>query len=62
MNPSNTCGDGPSAGAKDYRVETSSDGVTFQLTKAASFTPADRNRLNRVVPDGTTGQNVSTCA
>ena len=58
MNPSNTCGDGPSASTKDYRLETSSDGVTFQLAKAGSFTAADRNRLNRVVPDGATGQNV----
>jgi hypothetical protein len=51
MDPSNTCGDDPSATTKDYRVLTSTDGNTFQLAKQDSFTLEDRSRLNLVPLD-----------
>jgi extracellular elastinolytic metalloproteinase len=50
MDPANTCGDDPSATTKDYRVETSADGVHFAVAKAGSFTPDAAGRLNIVAP------------
>ena len=47
INPSNTCGDSGSASTGDYKVETSTDGVTWTLGNAGHFTPADRH-LNTV--------------
>jgi extracellular elastinolytic metalloproteinase len=47
INPSNTCGDAGSASTGDYKVETSTDGVTWTLGNAGHFTPADRH-LNTV--------------
>jgi hypothetical protein len=52
LDPSNTCGDDPSATTKDYRIETSTDGVHFAVAKQGSFTMADRGRLNIVAPTG----------
>lgn len=42
INPSFTCGDGGSASAGDYKVETSVDGVTWTTAATGHFTPADR--------------------
>ncbi len=50
MDPSNTCGDDPSSTTKDYRVETSADGVHFATAKAGSFTPEQAGTLNIVKP------------
>jgi extracellular elastinolytic metalloproteinase len=50
MNPSNTCGDDPTAQTKAFQVFTSSDGVHFALAKQGSFTPAQNGRLNLVAP------------
>ena len=50
MDPANTCGDDPSATTKDYRVETSTDGQSFQVAKAGAFAMADRGKLNTVTP------------
>jgi hypothetical protein len=58
MDPSNTCGDGASASTAAFRLETSTDGITFRVAKAGTFTAADRNRLNTVTPDGTSGRAV----
>lgn len=50
LDPSNTCGDDPSAATKDYKIETSTDGVHFAIAKQGSFTPDDLARLNVVAP------------
>jgi extracellular elastinolytic metalloproteinase len=50
MDPGNTCGDDPTATTKDYRVETSADGVNFKIAKTGAFTLADAGRLNEVEP------------
>jgi hypothetical protein len=50
LDPTNTCGDDKTATTKDYRIETSADGVTFAVAKQGSFTDADRKRLNIVTP------------
>jgi hypothetical protein len=62
LDPSNGCGDGASATTREYTLETSADGTTFQLAVdgrgAAGFTDGDRSRFNRRDPSGTSGQNV----
>jgi extracellular elastinolytic metalloproteinase len=50
LDPSNTCGDDPTATTKAYTLETSPDGVNWALAKSGSFTMADRNRINLVAP------------
>ena len=52
LDPSNTCGDDETAATKDYRIETSADGVTFNVAKEGSFTFDDLHKLNIVPPDG----------
>ncbi len=49
VDPGNTCGDGPSATTKDYRVETSADGLHFRLARAGAFAAADAGHL-RLLP------------
>ncbi|GAA5024477.1 M36 family metallopeptidase [Actinopolymorpha pittospori] len=49
INPTATCGDGLSASAGDYRVETSADGTTWTTAAEGHFGLAHRNRMN-VVP------------
>jgi hypothetical protein len=50
MDPSATCGDDPTSTTKDYKVETSADGVTFKVAKTGSFAPDDAGQLNMVAP------------
>src|SRR4029079_16883130 len=52
LDPSNTCGDDPSAATKDYKIETSTDGVHFAVAKQGTFTPANLAQLNIVPPPG----------
>jgi extracellular elastinolytic metalloproteinase len=54
LDPSNTCGDDPTAATKDYTIETSSDGVHWTLALKSSFTPDDLHRLNIRTPTGGT--------
>ena len=42
IDPANTCGDAGSASTGDFKVETSTDGVTFQVAATGHFTPAQR--------------------
>ncbi|MEV6524934.1 M36 family metallopeptidase [Longispora sp. NPDC051575] len=49
IDPSNTCGDPGSSSTGHYTIETSADGVTWALAQDATFTVANRNKLN-VVP------------
>ncbi|QEC47228.1 PKD domain-containing protein [Baekduia soli] len=56
MDPANTCGDNASSATRDYRVETSPDGVSWTTAAQGSFAPADAGRLNTVTPTaGATG-------
>ena len=50
INPSGTCGDGLSASTGKYSVETSDDGVTWQLasTPGAAFGAPSRGRMNSI--------------
>ena len=62
IDPSAGCGDGASATTREYTVETSADGTTFQLAVdgrgAAGFTDDNIGLLNRRNPTGTTGKAV----
>lgn len=58
INPSGTCGDGQSASAGDFTVETSTDGVTFTLAASGHFGVANRNRMNTVPLNAGTGTDV----
>ncbi|WP_222854013.1 M36 family metallopeptidase [Fodinicola acaciae] len=59
IDPSNTCGDDPTAATKDYKVETSADGQTWTAAASGAFTSADRGRLNKVTLADGSSQNVS---
>jgi hypothetical protein len=48
VDPGSTCGDGGSSSTKGYRLETSTDGSTFTVASAGTFTDADQHRLNSV--------------
>jgi extracellular elastinolytic metalloproteinase len=48
LDPANTCGNGFGASTAGYRVETSSDGVSFSIAAQGTFGSADRGRLNSV--------------
>ena len=51
MDPAHTCGDDETAATKDYRIETSTDGVTFKVAKEGTLPHLGR-KLNIVPPDG----------
>jgi hypothetical protein len=57
VDPGATCGDGPTAGTKDFRVETSTATTlpapadpSWRLAAQGTFTDADQHRLNPVTP------------
>jgi hypothetical protein len=50
LDPSNTCGDGPSASTKDWKLETSTDGVAYTLAASGTFADENRNKLNLITP------------
>ncbi len=50
IDPSPTCGFGGSAELKGWRLETSTDGVTYTTAAEGSFRPQDAFRLNLVRP------------
>jgi hypothetical protein len=55
VDPSNTCGDAPSAATGDFRIETSSNGTAYKVAASGRFTPDDLGRVNTVTPkSGTT--------
>ena len=58
IDPSNTCGDDPTAATADFKVETSADGVTYQTAATGTFTPADLGKLVTITPAGMTGQGI----
>jgi len=62
IDPSATCGDGASATTREYTVETSANGTTFQMAVdgrgSAGFTDDNIGLLNRRNPTGTTGKAV----
>jgi hypothetical protein len=62
IDPSAGCGDGASATTREYTVETSADGTSFQTAVdgrgAAGFTDDNAGVLNRRNPTGSTGKAV----
>ena len=59
IDPTANCGDGASASTGDYKIETSTDGTTFEAAASGQFTPDDRGRLNQVTLNGGTTANVT---
>ncbi|GAB1690429.1 M36 family metallopeptidase [Krasilnikovia sp. M28-CT-15] len=57
INPTAACGDGGSASTGDYRLETSTDGVTWTVGSQGHFTPADR-KVNTVALAAGSGTGV----
>jgi extracellular elastinolytic metalloproteinase len=62
LDPSAGCGDGASSTTREYTLETSSDGTTFQIAVdgrgANGFTDGAIAHFNQRDPAGSTGQNV----
>ncbi|HZE50157.1 MAG TPA: M36 family metallopeptidase, partial [Jatrophihabitantaceae bacterium] len=58
IDPSNTCGDDPTAATGGYQVETSVDGTTWQAAASGTFTSGDLGKLVPIAPSGSTGQGV----
>jgi PKD repeat protein len=54
LDPSNTCGDDPTAATKDFTIETSPDGVNWTMALQGSFNENDLHRLNLRTPTGGT--------
>ncbi|WP_256796406.1 M36 family metallopeptidase [Terrabacter sp. Ter38] len=54
VNPSNTCGDAGSASTGDYRVETSTDGITWAVANQGHFGLADRQPTSIPLAAGST--------
>jgi len=48
INPTGTCGDGGSASAGDFRVETSTNGTSWTVAASGHFGVANRSRMNTV--------------
>jgi YD repeat-containing protein len=46
LDPTNTCGNGAGASTRDFRVETSADGVGFTTVLTGTFGLADRGRVH----------------
>jgi extracellular elastinolytic metalloproteinase len=55
VDPSNTCGDSPSASTGDFKIETSTNGTRYKVAATGTFTPNDLGVVNTVAPTaGTT--------
>ena len=50
IDPTNPCGVGGSGSTAGFRVETSQDGTTWTTAAEGTFTVANRNQLNAVIP------------
>ena len=62
IDPANTCGDGLSATTREYTLETSANGTTFQMRRRRprrdGFTDENAGVLNRREPAGAAGHGV----
>jgi hypothetical protein len=60
VDPNSTCGDGFSASTKDYRIETSTDGTTFEVANQGSFAAdrSDNGHLNSLPVAAAASRNV----
>src|SRR5206468_9512398 len=50
IDPSNTCGDPGSSATHHYKVETSTDGTSWNVVNEGHFYAANRGHLNTVTP------------
>jgi hypothetical protein len=48
IDPTATCGDAGSASTSKFRVDTSTDGETWNVASTGDFGPANRGRMNPV--------------
>ncbi|MGH8834014.1 MAG: M36 family metallopeptidase [Actinomycetes bacterium] len=58
VDPTANCGDGGSASTGDFRLETSTDGVTFVTAATGTFGVANRGQLNSIPLNPGTTDNV----
>jgi hypothetical protein len=58
INPTTGCNEGITTSLGDFKVETSTDGVSFVTAASGTFTSADDYRLNKIVPGSGTGGGV----
>jgi hypothetical protein len=58
VDPSATCGDAGSASTGDYRLETSTDGTTWNVASEGTFTVAQRGTLVSITPAAGSGNDV----
>jgi hypothetical protein len=58
VDPAGTCGDDLTASTGHFRIETSTNGSSFNVAAEDTFGTADDGHLNRVDPTGGTGNNV----
>jgi extracellular elastinolytic metalloproteinase len=50
VDPTNTCGDAPAAGLRQYRIDTSPDGVTWSTAISGTFLSSNMHKLNVLTP------------
>ena len=50
LDPTNTCGDDVTAATRDFRIETSADGVHFATALAGTFSASAAGVLNQIAP------------
>ncbi|PZS25601.1 MAG: hypothetical protein DLM59_19915 [Pseudonocardiales bacterium] len=55
IDPTGSCGDDATASTGPYTLETSTNGTTWTVASAGTFTPADRGRFNSPTLTGTAG-------
>jgi hypothetical protein len=58
VDPSATCGDAGSASTGDYKLETSTNGTTWQVASQGTFTVDQRGTLVSITPAAGTGDKV----
>ncbi|GAA3572238.1 hypothetical protein GCM10022235_47050 [Kribbella ginsengisoli] len=54
VDPSNTCGDDPTAATGQYKIETSADGTTWATAQEGEFTAANVGKYTELAPTGAT--------
>jgi hypothetical protein len=54
VDPSNTCGDDPTAATGQYKIETSADGSTWATAQEGTFTAANVGKYTELAPSGNT--------
>lgn len=59
VDPTGGCGDDTTASTREYRIETSTNGTTFNTAVTGSFGAGDLFRLNALTPSGAVSSGVT---